>query len=69
MSRQAEARTAQVYDPKPRHPMCMNCRFFTKDSKVETGYFGDYTRETNLRCSKGNFAVKKTANCQDHKFA
>lgn len=64
-SRQADAKEAQNYRAYPN--CCMNCTHFTCD-KVEKQYetrraIQVWTEDKNLRCSIGNFAVKKLAVC------
>ena len=53
------------YNPKPIQRMCSNCVFYS--SKMTVKEWG-YIEEKEIRCSKGGFAVKKTANCNEHEF-
>lgn len=67
MSKQAEAKTRQVYRAKPVNRMCSNCRHFTSEEVRKPGYGESfYTEERNLRCSIGEFKVMKTATCDEH---
>jgi hypothetical protein len=53
------------YIQKPIKKTCSNCSNFTSDMvKNEFGYM----EEKNIRCTLGNFAVAKNANCNFHKF-
>ena len=54
------------YDPKPIRKMCSNCVHFKSDITIETAYAREYVIEKNLRCLIGEFAVKKTAVCEQH---
>lgn len=67
MSKVQQAKEAQGYNPKPMPATCMNCRHFT--SKKETMYRPwdtyTWTKESELRCGLGGFAVKKSATCDD----
>jgi len=67
MSKQADAKIAQGYRPKPVHPMCSNCRHFNSDTVRKPGW-GDswYEEEKNLRCGIGEFKVMKMGICNDH---
>lgn len=48
-------------------PNCSNCQYFTSKI-VPLKWNPDYKRETNLRCSIGNFKVGKSNWCKLHKF-
>ena len=67
MSKQSEARKKQNYNAKPDRDMCSNCKYFNSDM-VPSEWNPEYIQEKNLRCGIGEFAVKKTATCSDHKF-
>ncbi len=54
----------QEYDPKPVWPECRNCKFFTFEKSQSYYSLAD----KNLRCSLGNFAVKKLGTCRKHEF-
>ena len=66
MSKQAEAKTRQVYRAKPVNRMCSNCRHFTSDSQLRVGPFSTWTHEVNLQCTIGGFKVMKAAVCDEH---
>ena len=66
MSKQSDAKAIQNYTEKPFVKMCANCEHFTFDNVFSHKDWNgkEYTKEENLRCQKGGFAVKKTAVCQ-----
>ena len=67
MSKQAEAKTRQVYRAKTVNRMCSNCRHFTLDEVQKLGWSGSfYIEDKNLRCSIGGFKVMKAAVCDEH---
>ena len=53
------------YKEKPIQRMCSNCENFHSEF-INNGY--GYLEEKNIRCTFGNFSVKKTANCDEHKY-
>lgn len=79
MSAQATAKAAQGYQAKPVPSVCGNCAHFTTELVLpkwmsdrnaalaadghRISYSDEYKREKNLRCAIGNFAVKKSATC------
>jgi hypothetical protein len=63
MSKQSEAKTAQGYSPK-FVDICAYCKFFAADIEEAIVFGQVYKTEKNLRCTLGNFAVKKTATCK-----
>ena len=63
MSKQSEAKAAQGYTGKPPQQICSTCKHFAMTRTETPACFGTYTTESNLRCTLGNFAVKKTATC------
>ena len=65
MSKQQTAKEKQGYNPKPVFPMCSNCKHYSM--QPETTNWG-YTRETNIRCGIGGFAIKKQGTCNSHDF-
>lgn len=66
MSAQSIAKEKQGYVPRPR--MCSNCRHFASEiipsNRTVNGWYVK-PRETNLRCTLGNFAVKKMGTCNE----
>jgi hypothetical protein len=62
MSKQSEAKAAQGYAPKFLGT-CGNCKYFEADIEEVIVFREVYKTESNLRCTIGNFAVKKTATC------
>ena len=55
----------QGYNADYKPMFCMHCRYYS--SKIETlnkGY-GDFQKESELRCGLGGFALKKKASCND----
>ena len=65
MSKQSEAKAAQGYISKLVPPTCSKCKFFALDiGQINYGLADNfYSHEKSLRCTIGNFAVKKTATC------
>jgi hypothetical protein len=62
MSKKADLKTEQGYDPKPTFAMCSNCKNFKSDKiRNQWGY-----EEKNIRCGLGGFAVKKQGTCKMH---
>ena len=69
MSKQSDAKAIQNYQEKPFVKTCSNCANYRSEI-VRHGYNwagAECFRETNMRCSVGGFAVKKTALCEDWK--
>lgn len=67
MSKQSEAKERQGYVPKFNPATCSNCAHFTSKVVVRKGVFGGkYHDESNKRCGKGGFAVKKLGTCNEH---
>lgn len=63
MSKQSEAKIKQGYIGKPTPRTCMHCKHFRSEKiKMETPW-GEYTKETLMRCGVGGFAVKKMGTC------
>ncbi len=65
-SKQALAKLAQGYVPKPVAKICSNCQHFASVKTVESGYYGTWEKESNVHCGIGGFAVKKMATCLKH---
>lgn len=53
MSKIANSKTEQGYEPKPTIPMCSNCKHFKSDIIVNNW---NYSEEKNIRCGIGGFA-------------
>lgn len=69
MSRQSKAKLAQGYVLKAIPKTCSTCLHLRMDIVPVLGMHGqpsEYTRETNLRCGLGGFAVKKMATCNEY---
>lgn len=67
MSKQSEAKERQGYVPRAIPATCANCAHFTSYVVTRTGVFvGTYHDESNKRCAKGGFAVKKMGTCNEH---
>ncbi len=64
MSKTSDAKQAQGYIDKAVPTNCMNCRSYRSDEVRQKGAFGEWTREVNIRCAIGGFAVKKMATCR-----
>jgi hypothetical protein len=66
-SPQAEAKNRQGYIEKPTPRICSTCLHFT--SGWLPAYPGSsYMVEKDKRCTIGQFAVKKTAVCNDYEY-
>jgi len=63
MSKQANSKKEQGYEPKPIFAMCSNCKHFRSDKIVNQW---NYEEEKNKRCGLGEFAVKKQGTCKLH---
>lgn len=63
MSKKANLKTEQGYEPKPIFAMCSNCKHFKSD-KIMNQW--NYEEEKNIRCGIGEFAVKKQGTCKLH---
>jgi len=64
MSKQSKAKEDQQYVKEG--PTCSTCKnFSSKIEMVDKGY-GEYEKESNMRCSIGLFAVKKRGYCKEH---
>jgi hypothetical protein len=63
MSKQSKAKELQGYKDKAPPKSCVACKHFASTTTEETGHYGTWYKESNLRCLIGNFAVKKTAVC------
>ncbi|RPE05535.1 hypothetical protein EGT74_24435 [Chitinophaga lutea] len=65
MSKQQKAKETQGYQAKPVMPFCINCQHFTsKVEQVKSAWsVGTYTRESEVRCGIGGFAIKKQGTC------
>lgn len=69
-SKQAAAKEAQSYIAKAEPKTCMNCAHFHYDSVERRSVFGMvWFEDKNLRCVKGEFAVKKMATCNEFEVA
>lgn len=47
-------------------PCCGNCKHYTSTFKTKTP--GEWIKETNKRCTIGNFATGKSCWCVKHEF-
>lgn len=56
----------QEYEAKPVFPKCANCKHYKSEEKIEEGYYANWTKEVNMRCGLGGFAVKKYGTCKMH---
>lgn len=65
MSKKANLKTEQGYEPKPIFAMCSNCKNFKSDHETTT--YG-YVAEKNIRCGIGGFAIKKQGTCKFHEL-
>lgn len=64
MSTIAQKKAACGYVPKVIPSTCGNCAHFTSVKEERAGIFGGvYVDESDKRCAKHGFAVKKTAVC------
>lgn len=61
MSRQTDAKESQGY-----HDECDRCGNCTHFTSAHMARYGGYTVETYLRCSIGDFKVKKFGGCGKH---
>jgi hypothetical protein len=61
MSKQSDAKEAQGYTRDPLN--CSTCKHFTSEIEQVHSYGHTYSKETNLRCGIGGFAVKKMDRC------
>lgn len=68
MSKQSENKEKQGFQKKS--PCCGNCINFMSEMVKEKGFMpGSYwTREKNLRCKIGGFAIGKSNWCKLHEF-
>jgi len=66
MSKQSENKAKQGFQSKC--PCCNNCIHFTFKEEQEFNKYSQalITNESNLRCSLGNFSVKKSNWCKEH---
>lgn len=48
------------------NPQCKNCDFYSSDIKMIKSQWSsqEYKQETDIRCTLGKFATKKTAWCK-----
>jgi hypothetical protein len=69
MRKIGEAKVKQGYVEKPVHAKCSNCKYFQSEEKVEEGYYMAWTKEVNLRCGLGGFAIKKQGVCNQHEMS
>lgn len=69
MSKQSEAKLEQRWQKKFEWPVCGNCANFTFDHIVEKTRYGEYAKDTNLRCSIGGFKVGRMDTCKRHAAA
>lgn len=63
MSKKANSKTEQGYEPKPIFAMCSNCKHFRSDKIINQW---NYEEEKNIRCGIGEFVVKKQGTCKLH---
>lgn len=68
ISKQQKEKNKQGYIAKPIPNICSKCEHFLITIETATGYYGYYTKEKDLRCALGGFAVKKTATCNEFKI-
>lgn len=68
MTKLEQLKSDMGYNPKPVHPMCINCTSYRSDMVTEKHAFGEWIGEKNMRCTLGQFATKKTATCSKHEF-
>lgn len=65
MSKQSEAKAAQVYQSKaPTCSSCIHCKSTTEVKAVVGPRI--WHREINIHCDIGDFAVKKQGTCKKH---
>jgi len=67
-SRQQIAKETQGYIPKFVPKNCSTCEYFEVTKEKRNEGYGDYIKETDIRCGFGNFVVKKQGVCNKHKF-
>lgn len=65
MSKQSEAKERQEYTPKFIPSVCSNCAHFRSEFEQHTYGSATWTKEVNLRCGIGGFAVKKGGSCAE----
>lgn len=65
MSKQSEAKAKQGYVPKAIPQTCVNCGHFKSDFEEIKSTFSTWTKETNIHCGLGGFAVKKMGTCNE----
>jgi hypothetical protein len=63
MNKQVEAKTAQGYQMS-NESICSKCKHFSSGITIVKTVFASWDDEKNLRCTLGNFSVKKTATCK-----
>ena len=61
MSRQSEAKVKQGYTKQMK--VCSTCDNLEKETVTIRGAFSTYTKDKNVRCTIGGFAVSKFATC------
>lgn len=66
MSKQSEAKEKQGF--KKDSPKCANCIHFKSEKQIEKTAYGDYEKESSMRCSLGEFKVGKSNWCENHIF-
>lgn len=68
MSKQSEAKEKQGY--RKDAPCCQNCSLFSMKSEQVKGKWSSqtFTKESEYRCTIGNFKVLKRSWCTNHKF-
>lgn len=67
MSKQSDAKQKQGYVSKAVPQTCMTCANFKSDISVIPTTYGTYSKESNVRCGTGGFAVKKMGTCEEWK--
>lgn len=67
MSKQSKAKERQGYVPKAIPSTCATCAHFTSAIEERKSWGRTYQHESNLRCGKGGFAVKKLGTCNEYK--
>jgi hypothetical protein len=73
MRKVSEVKFEMGYTDKPIFHICKTCRYLyliidnplwvKKEIMKGNMRYNDYVKEKNISCSKGGFAVKKTASC------
>lgn len=68
MNKQSEQKEKQGF--RKGCPCCGNCVNFTSEIVEEKGYYEGqvWHREKGLRCTLGEFSVKKQNWCRQHQF-